>query len=410
MKPCLLYIASTLHTKQQVELVEERIGAYLKNYVHSVGLATNSSRALNLLQGCRTAVIIIVTGGTEHVILNILDQYKHPVLLVAHNYSNSLPSLLEVKPLLQGKNTSVLYTNLDSNTYRERLKAALAAIQTVNRIRNSKLLLIGKPSPWLVHSIIDSRKLKEKLGVESVSIDIDDLVKIYSKTPDDEKTAQRILEKSTEIRVPRKRLPKALRLYSAIKELMKKYNANIASIACFDIIPKIDTTACLALSLLNTEGEVVGCEGDMSATLTMSLLSWLSNKPAFIGNVTDISEDYIVLAHCTAPIIYGKYRLLSHYESGRGVGLSIELPRDTDTTIARLSPDLTSIRVLVGKVVESGILNPAGCRTQIKVKTAARTRLILDRSIGNHYVLVPGIYLEHLKHTTNLLGIGLEEL
>ncbi len=407
---CLLYIASVLHIKQQVELVEEKIGRYLGEEVRVVGLATESSRALSLLQGCRAAIIVIATGGTEHIILDILDKYSYPVLLIAHNYSNSLPSLLEVKPLLRGKRVSTLYVNLDKNTYTESLKQALVAIKTVSRLVNSRFLLIGNPSPWLVYSTIDKEQLREKLGVEIMNISIEDLVEIYNQESNDIELTPRILKESLETKIPRERVPRALKLYRVVKDLLDKYKADIASIACFDIIPKIDTTACLALSLLNTEGRVIGCEGDVPAALTMSILSWISNKPAFIGNITDISDDYIVIAHCTAPMTYGRYRLLSHYESGRGVGLSVEIPKNTDVTIARLSPNLDRIRVLLGRVAESGILNPIGCRTQIKVKTTAKIRQILDESIGNHYVLVPGVYLEHLRHTASFLNMILEEL
>jgi len=49
-------------------------------------------------------------------------------------------------------------------------------------------------------------------------------------------------------------IQKAYRLYLAIKQVIAEKSLDGLTIKCFDIIKELDTTACLALSLLNTMG------------------------------------------------------------------------------------------------------------------------------------------------------------
>lgn len=49
-------------------------------------------------------------------------------------------------------------------------------------------------------------------------------------------------------------LLKAMRVYKSIRKLCDKYQLNALTLSCFEMIEKLGTTGCLALSLLNNEG------------------------------------------------------------------------------------------------------------------------------------------------------------
>lgn len=61
----------------------------------------------------------------------------------------------------------------------------------------------------------------------------------------------------------------AVKLYNVIKQIIQDNEINSLSIKCFDIIGTCKTTACLALSLLNDNGLVSGCEGDIPTLWSM---------------------------------------------------------------------------------------------------------------------------------------------
>ncbi len=115
----------------------------------------------------------------------------------------------------------------------------------------------------------------------------------------------------------------AYRLYLAIREVAERYALDALTIRCFDLIDQLGTTACLALALLNAEGIVAGREGDEQMALTMLVLSRLAGKPAWIANPVqvDYARNETTLAHCTASLNAGPYRLKTHYETGVGVGV-----------------------------------------------------------------------------------------
>lgn len=74
--------------------------------------------------GCRSLLLVLATGGTEAIALEAVEEARGkgvPVLIAAQPYANSLPSLLEVKPMLEGPGASWIYlSSLDprnSETY-----------------------------------------------------------------------------------------------------------------------------------------------------------------------------------------------------------------------------------------------------------------------------------------------------
>ena len=55
----------------------------------------------------------------------------------------------------------------------------------------------------------------------------------------------------------------ALRIYSALKALVVKYKLDGLTVRCFDLLSTIHSTSCIALALLNNEGIIAACEGDV---------------------------------------------------------------------------------------------------------------------------------------------------
>ena len=124
----------------------------------------------------------------------------------------------------------------------------------------------------------------------------------------------------------------AYSVYRSLKGIVERYKLNALTIRCFDLLNR-DTTACLALHLLNDE-IVAGCEGDLEAVFTMIVLRLLTDKPSWMANINRIGKT-VILSHCTVPKSMCKsVRFRTHMESGRGVGVEGIL-NECDVTIAR---------------------------------------------------------------------------
>ena len=413
--PCLVLAASPIHDKGFISRLAssmEKLMAEAGVPARARGVATSPRGLAGLLQGCRGAVVVVATGGTEHIVLGGIAGFEGPVVLVAHPYANSLPALLELYPLARRLHaTPVALPGLEGPAAAGRLSAALRGLRAASRLRGSRLGIVGRPSPWLVYSRVDPPLLRERLGVELVEVPMEVLEERFRRAEAPRGLLEKLVEGAERVERPRGELVKALRLYQALREIIGEYGLDAFTIECFEVIPRLDTTACLALSLFNSEGVVAGCEGDVPATVSMMLLAYASGRPVFMANPASLGEGELLLAHCTAPIAAGvSYRLLSHFETGRGVGVSVAYRKGKKVTIARLDPQLRRLRIATGAVKESGLLSGLHCRTQVRIAVSWDTMRLLEDSIGNHYVMAPGDHVEPLRHAARLLGLEAEVL
>jgi L-fucose isomerase-like protein len=143
----------------------------------------------------------------------------------------------------------------------------------------------------------------------------------------------------------------------------------------------------------------------------MHVLTALTGKPAFMGNPSKITNNRFLIAHCTAPLAISASKpiLKTHFESNMGVGVAITFDRG-EATFLRLSPDLSSARLFKGKIVMGDPVSDKHCRSQAWVQVNFDPRVLIERSMGNHYVFVEGDHLEELMGLLNLLGVNVELL
>jgi L-fucose isomerase-like protein len=157
-------------------------------------------------------------------------------------------------------------------------------------------------------------------------------------------------------------------------------------------------TGCLGLSLLNDEGIVAGCEGDIPALISMVILHYLTDEPVFMANPASINIDKneVILAHCTLPLnMPDKFYLKTHFESGLGVGIKGDI-REGEATIFKLSGDGKNYFVSSGEIIEN--LNRKNlCRTQIRLKMNENVKYFLQDSIANHHLICKGDYSKLVK-------------
>jgi L-fucose isomerase-like protein len=165
----------------------------------------------------------------------------------------------------------------------------------------------------------------------------------------------------------------------------------------------------MALSLLNDEGKVAICEGDLEAGALMLIFHKLTGQ-SWMGNLAQVSRDLnaITLAHCTAATslaeLGGKIFLRSHFESDESVALDVPLKRQ-HATIANLQFKPLQIVVARGEVTESQIGKFSLCRTQARIRLIGDVETLL-KNTGNHHVLAYGDWSEALSQIGQKLGLS----
>ena len=414
MKKCFVGLASPIHDREMVNKVVVKVfSSLLENMVlQDKSLITSRELIPYKLNDCDIIVSLVVTGGSEELIIET-SMIGKPVLFLAHPTMNSLPALIEAKPLAEKVNDKVWTIYVSDKRINELSKyiaRIIKGVESALALKNLNLGLIGGISPWLVYSKTDPIIVRKKLGVNIVNISLDDVYRLYTKVGDNEASEllEKIAGKAEKIEVSRNRLIDALKLYISLKKIINEKKLNAITIKCFDIIMSINTTACLPLSMLNSEGIVAGCEGDVPSALAMVLLNKVSNKPVFMGNPSKIEDNKLMIAHCTAPLAVGPYILRTHFETGRGVGIAVKYPRGAPVTLLRFSPDLKIMRIIKGRIEKGEPESNLHCRTQITVALDVDASVLLEKSMGNHYALVIGDYIVELEGFAKAIGIKTE--
>jgi L-fucose isomerase-like protein len=400
MKTAIYTITSPLHDEQSVNSVSS---GFLREIEDAMGFTFDFRGTDFTAYGTDALDIIYVrTGGTEGIFKELFPRLGGRILLLTSGKSNSLAASLEILSYLrqQGRNGEVIH---GSASYIASRISTLAKVEEAKRaLKGCRLGCIGEPSDWLISSAADKDAVKEKLGIEIVDIPIEELIesvlsaKELELSDDVISLRDNILTQAPE--TVRQYAEGAVRIYAALKEMVKKYSLSGLTLRCFDLLKPLGNTGCLALALLNAEGIPAGCEGDMPALLTMTVGNALTGQCGFQANPSHIDPQTgeILLAHCTVPMnMIGKYSFNTHFESGIGIALHGELP-EGDCTIFKLSGNLSRAFCCKAELLRNQYEKNL-CRTQIIMKSENHnevTDYFLNNPVGNHHIVFTGNHKE----------------
>lgn len=400
----LYSLTSGLHSETVAEPADER---FIQDIEKALGEAFEfGSTDFSEYSRTRNNIIYVRTGGTEGIFksifckegsLNIPDGM--PVRLLTSGKSNSLAASMEILSFLNraGWPGEILHGSAEEIALRLRggfTKGGKSHVKEYDMgriLEGYKVGVIGKPSDWLISSDVDYAVAKERLGVEIVDIDINELVGL-AEEPD-----RKWLE-GLKLNPPNK--PKfgksisgkdfsgSMDIYCAMKTLVERYGLTGVSLRCFDLLTALGNTGCMALAILNSQGVVATCEGDIPTLLSMCIAHQKFGISGFQANLSRIDGDKMLFAHCTVPLnMVEEYSYDTHFESGIGVAVHGVLPAGA-ARIFKLSPDCSEMFLEDVEILENQY-NDCLCRTQILVDAPGLADYFLRSPIGNHHVIIP---------------------
>ena len=346
---------------------------------------------------------MIATGGVENLFKRIWEAIDvemtcsphrpKTVTMIADGRNNSLAASLEILTYLEniGVEGNILHGTND--------EIVSALIETHGRASlQGRIGLFGQPSDWLIASGVDRDFLLQHYGIETIDIDLQRVIDGIKAIPQTEaqKVAQSMANRTKAIKEPTDAdMVEAAKAYLAIKMICQAEHLDAMTIRCFDIVKTCGTTSCLALALLNDEGIVAGCEGDMQTLLSMYLAKRLCGEVAFMANPSQLTDQSSMLAHCTIPLTMCDDTVVrTHFESGIGVAIQGLLPLTDYTLFKWGGPQLDRYFVTEAKAIEAPYSNHF-CRTQITLDVNLKPYL-LQHSIGNHHVIIRGRHADEI--------------
>ena len=395
-------LAHSAHNEQFIKDIEEAMGEtfdYRESDFSDYGAAGD--------------IIYVRTGGTEGIFRQVFEGHEGArVRLLTSGQSNSLAASMEILSWLnqQGLDGEIIHGSIKeiaNELMRYYPATGRNTPSLVKRFSGRKMLagkrfgVVGHPSDWLISSAVDYAKARKVLGAELIDIPMSELISAVA--------GQEALGAATRGRLKALNNPKygksltekdmegALQIDAALKQLIEKYRLDGLTLRCFDLLTAVHNTGCLALAMLNADGYIATCEGDIPAMLSMAIVRTKYGKSGFQVNLSRIAGGNFLFAHCTVPLdMVTDYCYDTHFESGIGVAIHGQLPVGP-ARLFKLGADLEHCIDERVNIID----NPYGnnlCRTQVVVRgwadrdkevgKEALRNYMLHEPLGNHHILI----------------------
>ncbi len=182
-----------------------------------------------------------------------------------------------------------LYGEPNSPDLLKAINSYCRAAMAFDNLSRNKAVIIGGKTMGMVTSAVDFSQMKDIFGTEIEHVDMLRLYLDAQNVP-----AKKIKEKMTwakktygSVNVSNEILEKSVRLYFAIKDLMKSEGYAFGGFKCQPEFIDNYVSGCMPISWLINEGLMMACEADMNAAFTMRILHLLSGQPVLFADVND---------------------------------------------------------------------------------------------------------------------------
>ena len=431
LKPILFALGSDIKTAQDrgLRFRNELSDTFKDDHVLEPLIITNEidARFIDELIEPNVDLLVLNVAGPRYIFRK-LASIKIPIITWQdRGYSHA--ASWDTRGFLKKWGVNI-YTPIGPNEA-TRLAKVISAIRA---LRHSKLLVLGKIPPPNVASEWCMEHIERKLGLEVENIAIDILLKLSDEIPEEKvkETFSQWSETFEDISEDKKEdLENVIRLYLAMKSLLKEKGANALTINCLqDLFSKRFIPPCIALARLIDEGIVAGCEADINVAISMMILSFISRGPSIMGNIylfrpwpgpgfppietriEDIKEslrnNIVRLTHDVIPLTMGtknKFKLEDYHNLGKGVTAYVPIKSGVPVTLLRIRSDLEELFVIRGNILK--VANTIHCRFSawIKVNNA---REIADEAPALHHAMIYGDWSRELKVFAELCNMRIK--
>jgi len=360
-------------------------------------------------------ILLYVLGVTP---IEELLRWQGPIIAFSGQYTPAMALYAVGEERHQRRN---LFIALDY----EDILNTLKVLKVKQLLAQTRIVLFGSPPTWHLrwYGFPDLEAIRRKTGLQFIPVELRQLIDTVQKIDADEAAylaskwmndARKVIEPTAE------HLRQSAAAYLAMQDILKRKGAQAMAINCLEITQSQKFSGqiinpCMGMSFLRDEGIPSGCEMDIAGLLTMILLSNLSHKPAFLGNIVhaDPENNVIRLSHCILPTRMSGFDkdplpyTLRDYHGSTGVTSFTEIPTGVEVTLARAQRNLERIVALCGKVVNCE--DTTFCRNTVTIQIQ-NTRKFIQQVEGNHHVMVLGNHLTDLEALSCVLDCSFHSL
>lgn len=373
-------------------------------------------------------VFQMLTFADAEFITHVLSRFPQRVLV----WSVREPSVggrLRLNSLTGGNSTchalrsherefDFLLGNPDEEAVRARLGRVCNAFQTMKKLRQLTVGVVGEHPAGFYFSGADETELFKTTGVRVAHLDLYGLFKQSLEAPEEEwkPMIERAASKVRGLQADDESVIKFAKFSSQLKKYLEEGGIRATAIRCWpDFFTELGAAACSTLSQFTEDGIVSACESDIHGAITMFIQQSLSGgEPPYLGDLVHLDEDNnsIVFWHCGA----GAYSLANPstgaqagVHPNRKLGFTLEFGlKPGNVTIARLGKSADGYRMLImkGEALDSP-QKFNGTTVEIRLNGKARdvVQALMLEGFEPHYSIVYADIAEELQELGRLLHI-----
>jgi L-fucose isomerase-like protein len=290
----------------------------------------------------------------------------------------------------------------------------LDAIRILKAFSTARIGLIGGRAYGFFNLDYDEEDLKNQLGV---IVDRFELEEIYEQETNDERVEERKkqIESTFELSsISADQLDKLSQLVEKFDVFMKKNELTALAVRCWpEFAASYGISPCAAMSILQSEGTIIACEGDVYGCLSMVAHEAIGGETPYFADLSQVNfeEDFALLWHCgVAPcnLWDGKcVRSLDTYFAG-GKGITADfVMKSGELSILRIDYAPGEYRVFLQSAEAVPMLKELK-GTYAKVKFNDSIKEVLDKVIYNgiahHISVVYGDFIRPLEIFAKIKG------
>ena len=302
------------------------------------------------------------------------------------------------------------------------------AFRAVRRLSRSTIGLVGHVFRGMYDLEFDPAKVKGFLGPEVMSIQADQLIRLWEEVPETEvrSEADRLLKRFRTRNVSREDVLKSLKLGLAMRALCRKFNLDGLCFLGQHYIEKMTGAPARmgASMMMEQDGFPVACEGDVGGLVMMELMrEFTGNMPlqAEWGQFDQANNALFLLGHGigTPQLARSEDSITltgSPEEWGfQGGGLNYELIlKPGEVTFGHLLNCGETYRMLIshGESIDFPALPCNELHAMIRVGKPVRTYLkeLISLGVAHHAIVVHGNCVRELKLAADQMRIEAVEI
>jgi L-fucose isomerase-like protein len=389
--------AKQIYTKLQEELnkIESIQWEFIPELVMEVEEAQHFAHSLNTKE-IDAFICISGTFALGHLILEFNKIIQRPILLWGLDelpYDGGKIRLNSVCGV--NLNASNLYKASITNYYViigedfSSLNNWLDAIRILNVYNTAHIGIIGYRAHGFFNLDVDELDLYNQLGVLIDHYELSDLFHT-------EVTTEAIAYRKTQIQdvfnvstLSEAQINKVAELTAKFDTFLKKNALTTLAIRCWpEFANDFGISPCAAMSLLQSEGKILTCEGDLLGSLSQLAHQAIGGETPFLADFSQVNfqEDFALLWHCgVAPcnLWDGKSdrSLDTYFAGGKGVTADFVMKAEP-MSMVRLDYALGNYRLLL-QHVQGVPMEKLLKGTYVKVTFSEGVRTFMDKLVYN---------------------------